>query len=242
MTLTRDSLLGMKRLGIAWTFFASIALDFLERQIMSKRLLDIAAVVMAMPVIAPVLFIVATLVATKLGRPIFFRQRRIGLNDRDFSIVKFRTMLDLQGPDGTVLADAERLTSFGKWLRSTSLDELPELWNVLVGQMSLVGPRPLLPEYLPRYDARQRRRHEVRPGLTGWAQVNGRNTVDWPQRLEMDVWYVENQSFLLDLKILWLTVLTVLSRRGVSSDSHVTMEPFRGTANQDTEPAGDSRP
>jgi lipopolysaccharide/colanic/teichoic acid biosynthesis glycosyltransferase len=137
-------------------------------------------------------------------------------------------MRDANGPDGRPLPDAERLTPFGHWLRSTSLDELPSLWNVLTGDMALVGPRPLLPEYLPLYNLRQARRHEVRPGVTGWAQINGRNTVDWAERLEMDVWYVEHQSLWLDVRILLRTVGTVLSRRGVTQPGHVTMEPFRG--------------
>lgn len=209
---------------------------------MSKRIFDVVITLIAICILWPLLIGIAVFVKWQLGSPVLFRQKRAGLGGTLFTIVKFRTMLNHVESNGIALPDAQRLSRFGTMLRSTSLDELPELWNVLVGEMSLVGPRPLLPEYLPRYDARQRRRHEVRPGLTGWAQVNGRNAVDWPQRLEMDVWYVENQSFLLDLKILWLTVLTVLSRRGVSSEKHVTMEPFLGTGKQSINTDGGSPP
>jgi lipopolysaccharide/colanic/teichoic acid biosynthesis glycosyltransferase len=158
-----------------------------------------------------------------------FRQERAGLDGRPFQIVKFRTMTDARGPDGALLSDADRLTPFGRFLRSTSLDELPELWNVLRGDMSLVGPRPLLMRYEPLYTPRQRRRHDVRPGITGWAQVNGRNAMSWEARFELDVWYVEHRSLGLDLRILWRTVATVLRREGVSQAGHVTMEPFAGS-------------
>lgn len=209
---------------------------------MLKRSFDLTVALASLVFLFPILILIGIAVRLAMGSPVFFIQERVGWNGSRFRLIKFRTMRALHDDNGILLPDRERLGRFGKLLRISSLDELPELWNIVRGDMSFVGPRPLLTQYVQLYDARQSRRHEVRPGLTGWAQVNGRNAVDWPQRLEMDVWYVENQSLLLDLKILWLTVLTVLSRRGVSSDSHVTMEPFRGTANQDTEPAGDSRP
>jgi lipopolysaccharide/colanic/teichoic acid biosynthesis glycosyltransferase len=157
------------------------------------------------------------------------------MGGRPFQILKFRTMTDLRDADGALLPDAERLTPFGRWLRSTSLDELPALWNVLRGDMSLVGPRPLLVQYLPLYSARQARRHEVRPGITGWAQVNGRNALTWPQKFELDVWYVENRSFWLDLRILWMTLLVVLRRDGISAHGEATMPPFTGNG-PDTAP------
>ena len=150
-----------------------------------------------------------------------------------FALVKFRTMTDAKDAEGRLLSDADRLTFFGKLLRSTSLDELPELWNVIKGDMSIVGPRPLLMEYLPLYNARQARRHEVKPGMTGWAQVNGRNATTWEERFELDIWYVENQSFLLDLKIIWMTIWTVLNRRGISHAGSATMEKFKGTPKAD---------
>lgn len=209
---------------------------------MLKRSFDLTVALASLVFLFPILILIGIAVRLAMGSPVFFIQERVGWNGSRFRLIKFRTMRALHDDNGILLPDRERLGRFGKLLRISSLDELPELWNIVRGDMSFVGPRPLLTQYVQLYDARQSRRHEVRPGLTGWAQVNGRNAVDWPQRLEMDVWYVENQSLLLDLKILWLTVLTVLSRRGVSSDSHVTMEPFRGTANQDTEPAGDSAP
>lgn len=178
----------------------------------------------------PLLLTMAILVYFCMGCPVFFRQQRPGRGSNCFVLYKFRSMLAKSSCGNWRISDKERLTRFGVWLRATSLDELPELWNVLKGDMSLVGPRPLLVEYLPLYNERQSRRHEVRPGITGWAQVNGRNAVSWEERLEMDVWYVENQSFWLDLKILWLTVFAVLSRRGISQPGHATCEPFRGTA------------
>jgi lipopolysaccharide/colanic/teichoic acid biosynthesis glycosyltransferase len=194
-----------------------------------KRAFDIlvsAGVLLALslPILILMLF-----VRVKLGSPIFFRQDRPGLGGKTFRMVKFRTMTDARHPDGTLKPDAERLTRFGRLLRSTSLDELPELWNVLKGDMSLVGPRPLLVQYLARYSARQARRHEVRPGVTGWAQVNGRNAVAWDERFEMDVWYVENWSFGLDLKILVMTVAAVFRRSGVSAEGHATMPEFMGS-------------
>lgn len=172
----------------------------------------------------------AILVARNLGRPVLFKQVRPGLQGKPFTILKFRTMRDATDEHGNRLPDSERLTPFGRRLRSTSLDELPELINVLRGDMSLVGPRPLIMAYLDRYSERQARRNEVRPGITGWAQVNGRNAVGWDERFEMDVWYVDNHSLWLDMKILWLTVLTVLRRDGVSAEGHATMPEFMGEA------------
>ncbi len=193
-----------------------------------KRLCDIVLSGLAMIVLAPVLIILGILILVKLGHPIIFTQRRPGLNGEIFTLKKFRTMTDQRGADGELLPDAERLTSFGAFLRSTSLDELPELWNIFVGDMSIVGPRPLLPAYLPLYNDRQKKRHDVRPGLTGYAQVNGRNNLDWPERFELDVWYVENVSFWLDVKIIYQTAIKVLKREDINSDTSATMEPFRG--------------
>ncbi|WP_404417915.1 sugar transferase [Brevundimonas vesicularis] len=194
-----------------------------------KRIMDVVISLGALIALSPVLLTIALLVRVRLGSPVLFRQVRPGLGARPFEMIKFRTMLDAVGSDGHPLSDAERLTLFGRWLRSTSLDELPELWNVLKGDMSLVGPRPLLLEYLPLYSAEQARRHEIRPGVTGWAQVNGRNAIAWQDKLAMDVWYVDNRSFLLDLKILLLTVKKVVLREGISSEGHATMERFTGS-------------
>jgi len=193
-----------------------------------KRAFDLLGAGIGGILLAPVTALIALLVRWKLGRPVLFRQTRPGLHAKPFELVKFRTMTDERGPDGELLPDEQRLPPFGRFLRSTSLDELPELWNVAKGDMSLVGPRPLLMEYLPRYSARQARRHEVRPGLTGWAQVNGRNAPDWDTRLEMDVWYVENRTFWLDLKILARTVLAVVKRDGVTAEGHATVPFFGG--------------
>ncbi|MGE8359087.1 sugar transferase [Pseudomonas sp.] len=178
--------------------------------------------------LSPVLVIVALMIRRRLGHPVLFRQVRPGLNGRPFEMIKFRTMLDAIDANGNPLPDAERMTPFGRFLRSTSLDELPELWNVLKGDMSLVGPRPLLMEYLPLYNERQARRHDVRPGVTGWAQINGRNALGWPEKLELDVWYVENQSFRLDVKIIFLTIRKVFIREGISADGEATMAKFTG--------------
>jgi len=174
--------------------------------------------------------VVAFKIKNKLGSPIFFKQDRPGLNGKPFQIIKFRTMLDSVDGNGKQLPDSERLTSFGRLLRSTSLDELPELWNVLKGEMSLVGPRPLLMEYLPLYSKEQAGRHDVQPGITGWAQVNGRNAITWEEKFKLDVWYVDNRSFWLDLKILFLTVKRVVLRNGVNQSGHMTIEKFRGSA------------
>jgi len=195
---------------------------------MLKRTFDIIVSALALMLLAPVLGGVALLVALKMGRPVFFRQQRPGLDEKPFTMLKFRTMREARDSRGRPLSDAERLTPFGRWLRATSLAELPELWNVLKGDLSLVGPRPLLMEYLPRYSETQRRRHALRPGLTGWAQVHGRNAVDWNERFELDVWYVDHRSFWLDIKILAMTVQLVLSRRGVSAQGEATMREFMG--------------
>lgn len=194
-----------------------------------KRPLDLALTLGAAPLLVPVGLAVALLVRRKLGRPVLFKQVRPGRGGRPFTMLKFRTMTDARGPDGALLPDHERLTPFGQFLRSTSLDELPELLNVLKGDMSLVGPRPLLMQYLERYTAEQARRHEVRPGVTGWAQVNGRNATSWDERFRQDVWYVEHASLLLDFKILLQTLLKVVRRDGIAADGHVTMPEFAGS-------------
>jgi lipopolysaccharide/colanic/teichoic acid biosynthesis glycosyltransferase len=194
-----------------------------------KRIFDLSFSILVLPVALGVLAIVAALVFISLGRPVFFTQVRPGLGGRPFRLIKFRTMRDEFDPNGNPLPDVDRMTRFGRFLRSSSLDELPEFWNIIRGDMSLVGPRPLLVQYLERYNERQARRHEVRPGLTGWAQVNGRNAISWDQRLEMDVWYVENHSIWVDLKILLKTVVSILHRRGISADGEATMPEFTGT-------------
>ncbi len=196
------------------------------RSLRAKRILDLALVFGTVPLWLPLLGVIAILVRIKLGSPVFFRQVRPGLHEEVFEMVKFRTMRCDRDSTGRLLPDELRLTPFGRWLRSSSLDELPELWNVINGEMSLVGPRPLLVQYLARYSAEQRRRHEVPPGLTGWAQVNGRNALSWESRFLLDVWYVDNRSLYLDLKILALTLASVVSRRGVSAHGHVTMPEF----------------
>lgn len=195
---------------------------------MIKRLFDILASITALILLSPVIAIVAWQIRRKLGSPVLFRQVRPGLHGKPFEMVKFRTMKDAVDTNGDPLPDAERMTPFGNFLRSASLDELPELWNVLKGDMSLVGPRPLLMEYLPLYSPEQYRRHEMRPGVTGWAQVNGRNTLSWEERFKLDVWYVDNQSLWLDIKILLLTVKKVLVRDGISAEGEATMSRFMG--------------
>jgi lipopolysaccharide/colanic/teichoic acid biosynthesis glycosyltransferase len=196
-----------------------------------KRALDITLTLSILVILFPILIIAAISIRLKLGAPIFFTQLRPGLYGNAFEMVKFRTMLDTKDKQGELLSDNARMTKFGEFLRSTSLDELPGLFNVLKGDMSLVGPRPLLVQYLPLYNAEQARRHNVRPGITGWAQVNGRNAISWEQKFKLDVWYVDNQSFLLDIKILLLTVKKVFVREGISADGHVTIEPFKGSKN-----------
>ena len=193
----------------------------------AKRILDVVLASALVLATAPLLLAIGFMVFVDLGRPVLFRQVRPGLCGKPFSLVKFRTMLDLRDNEGQLLPNQARLTRFGKFLRSTSLDELPELWNVLAGHMSLVGPRPLLMEYLPLYNERQARRHEVRPGVTGWAQVNGRNTVPWEERFEMDVWYVENRTLWLDVRILASTIGRILTRDGISTPGRATIERFQ---------------
>ena len=195
-----------------------------------KRLFDFLLALLALLLLALPLLVLALLVRRKLGSPVLFRQVRPGLHGQPFEMVKFRTMTDARDADGALLPDAVRLTPFGRFLRASSLDELPELWNVLKGEMSLVGPRPLLMEYLPLYSAEQYRRHEVRPGVTGWAQVNGRNAISWEEKFALDVWYVEHQSLALDIKILWLTVKKVLLRDGISAAGEATMAKFTGVS------------
>lgn len=196
---------------------------------MPKRFIDFTAALCGLVVLAPVLLIIALLIRLKLGSPVLFRQVRPGLHGKPFEMIKFRTMRDAVDKHGNPLPDEQRMTRLGHILRATSLDELPELWNVLKGDMSLVGPRPLLMEYLPLYSPEQYRRHEVRPGVTGWAQVNGRNALGWEDKFKLDVWYVDNRSLWLDIKILFLTVKKVLVRDGISADGQATMERFTGT-------------
>jgi len=196
---------------------------------MLKRTFDFVIALLGLLALAPLLIVISMLVRWQLGSPVFFTQLRPGLGCRPFRLVKFRTMIGGLDANGKELTDAERLTAFGHFLRSTSLDELPELYNVLIGDMSLVGPRPLLMEYLPLYNAHERRRHEVRPGITGWAQVNGRNAISWERKFDLDVWYVDNASFWLDLRILWLTLWRVLGREGISGEGSATAERFKGS-------------
>lgn len=193
-----------------------------------KRFLDIFISSIALTALAIPLALIAALVRVKLGSPIFFRQVRPGIHGRPFEMVKFRTMTEGVDSSGRMLSDEERLTSFGRWLRATSLDELPELWNVFRGEMSLVGPRPLLMAYLPLYTSQQARRHEVRPGITGWAQVNGRNALSWQQKFELDAWYVDHRSVWLDIRILWMTLRSVIRREGISAAGEATMPAFTG--------------
>jgi sugar transferase EpsL len=194
-----------------------------------KRLLDLALTIPALVLLSPVLAVIALLVRLRLGAPVLFRQLRPGLHGRPFTIYKFRTMTEARDGAGQLSLDAQRLTKFGRFLRSTSLDELPELLNILKGDMSLVGPRPLLMQYLDRYSSEQMRRHEVKPGITGWAQVNGRNALTWEQKFALDVWYVDHVSLWLDVKIILMTVWKILKREGISQPGQATMEEFRGT-------------
>lgn len=197
-----------------------------------KRLLDVVLCIVALILFSPLLGLIAVIVRIRLGSPVVFRQCRSGFYGQPFTLYKFRTMTDARDAEGNLLPDAERLTSYGRFLRTTSLDELPELWNVLKGDMSLVGPRPLLMQYLDRYTPEQMRRHEVRPGITGWAQVNGRNALTWEQKFALDVWYVDHLSIGLDLKIILLTAWKVIGRQGINQPGHVTMEEFLGTARE----------
>ena len=199
---------------------------------MIKRLFDITTATTALVALSPVYVITAYKVKKNLGSPVLFRQTRPGLDGKPFEMIKFRTMKDAIDSDGNPLPDSERLTDFGKMLRNSSLDELPELWNVVKGDMSLVGPRPLLMEYLPLYSKEQARRHDVRPGITGYAQVNGRNAIGWDKKFELDAWYVDNQSLWLDIKILFKTVKKVVIKDGISADGEATMSKFTGSQNQ----------
>ncbi|SCW94868.1 sugar transferase [Ancylobacter rudongensis] len=197
-----------------------------------KRGFDILVAGTLLVILLPVFLVLVLIVRARLGSPVLFRQQRPGLHGRPFEIIKFRTMTDARDSEGRLLPDGERLTRFGRFLRSSSLDELPELWNVLKGEMSLVGPRPLLMEYLPLYSPQQARRHEVRPGITGWAQVNGRNAISWDEKFQMDVWYVDNRSVALDIRVLALTVLKVFKREGISAVGEATMPRFDGIGGQ----------
>ena len=198
----------------------------------TKKIFDSLLIFLSLPLTLPIYLLTMLLVLTQLNFPILFRQSRTGLNGKIFNIYKFRTMTDDCDKDGILLPDELRLTKFGKFLRSTSLDELPSLWNVLKSDMSLVGPRPLLLEYLTLYSTQQARRHEVKPGITGWAQVNGRNAITWGEKFDLDVWYVDNQSIWLDIKILWLTVKKVIMRDGINQVGQSTMESFKGNDNE----------
>ena len=193
-----------------------------------KRVFDLFLVLLSLPLILPIYLLLMLLVLAKFNSPILFKQSRPGLKGKIFNIYKFRSMTNESDKEGKLLSDELRLTKFGKLLRSTSLDELPSLWNVLKGEMSLVGPRPLLVEYLPLYSSKQARRHEVKPGITGWAQVNGRNAISWDEKFDLDVWYVDNQSTLLDIKILYMTIIKVITRSGINQDRQATMEKFKG--------------
>lgn len=195
---------------------------------MMKRCVDVFGASLGLLLLAPVLFVIALMIRRQMGAPVLFRQTRPGLRGAPFTMIKFRTMRNELAPNGTPLPDSERLTPLGRFLRASSLDELPELLNVLKGEMSLVGPRPLLMDYLPLYSPEQARRHEVRPGVTGWAQVNGRNAISWDEKFAYDVWYVENRSIWLDLKIIWLTIGNILRREGISAVGEATMSKFEG--------------
>jgi len=194
-----------------------------------KRLFDITVSSIGLLVFVPIIFFIALQVRRKLGSPVLFRQVRPGKDEKPFEMIKFRTMRDAIDKDGSPLPDSKRISFFGNFLRNSSLDELPELWNVLKGDMSLVGPRPLLMDYLPLYSNEQASRHKVRPGVTGWAQVNGRNAISWEEKFKYDVWYVENQSFWLDMKIIWLTIKKVIGREAISADDHATMPKLTGS-------------
>ena len=194
-----------------------------------KRLFDLTLILLSLPLLLPLYWIVAWLVLSKLGAPILFRQIRPGKDAKPFEMIKFRTMTDERDSNGELLSDSVRLTKFGQFLRSSSLDELPELWNVVKGEMSLVGPRPLLMEYITFYSPEQARRHAMRPGVSGWAQVNGRNAISWEEKFKLDVWYVDNRSFWLDIKVICLTLKKVIVRDGISADGEATMSKFTGT-------------
>jgi len=193
-----------------------------------KRIFDLTLTIPAYLLLSPLIILIAVIIRLTMGKPIFFRQIRPGFQGKAFTIYKFRTMLNAYDKNGNLLPDKERLTRFGKFLRSTSLDELPELFNILKGEMSIVGPRPLLMQYLERYSPEQARRNEVRPGLTGWAQINGRNAITWEEKFRLDVWYVDNQSFRIDMKIIFMTIVKVLKREGINQPGQATMEEFMG--------------
>lgn len=193
-----------------------------------KRFFDVVGAASGLVLLSPIMAVVAFLIWRQIGSPVLFRQTRPGLNGKPFQMIKFRTMRNAIDATGKPLPDAERLTKLGRFLRASSLDELPELWNVLKGEMSLVGPRPLLMEYLPLYSPEQARRHEVRPGVTGWAQVNGRNAISWEEKFALDVWYVDNRSLWLDLKVIWMTIRKVVRREGISAAGEATMPKFEG--------------
>lgn len=205
----------------------------------AQRVRDIVIVLATLPLTIPLAVAVACLVRCKLGSPVFFRQKRPGLGGRPFELIKFRSLTSETDSEGKLLPDEQRMTRFGRWLRASSLDELPELWNILRGDMSLVGPRPLMMQYLERYSAHQARRHDVLPGLTGWAQINGRNAVDWPSRFDLDVWYVDNRSQWLDLRIILSTFRAIVMRTGIQGEDSVTMKEFTG--NPDQHPTSDNR-
>ena len=207
-----------------------------------KRAIDVALVLIGMALLAPLFAVLAWRVRRELGAPVLFRQTRPGRDGELFELRKFRTMTDERGPDGQLLPDEERLTPFGAWLRSTSLDEIPEMVNVLRGEMSLVGPRPLLVEYLERYNPTQARRHEVRPGITGWSQINGRNNMSWEDKLALDVWYVDHRSLWLDVRILLRTLWVMVTRQGVSLDGHATTVPFQGSGPDGEDERNGDRP
>ena len=195
----------------------------------TKKFLDMALSIFGLIIVSPLLLLLALIISVEMGRPVLFIQKRPGFNGKPFALYKFRTMKNALHRYGSLLSDKERLTRIGSFMRSTSLDELPELLNVLIGDMTIVGPRPLLMQYLDRYTLEQARRHEVKPGLTGWAQVNGRNAINWEEKFKLDVWYVDHQSILLDLRIIWMTVLKVLKREGISHEGQATMHEFTGT-------------
>jgi len=197
-----------------------------------KRILDISVAFVALLLFSPAMLLLSIAIWSSMGRPVLFYQERPGLNSQPFRMMKFKTMRDSIDDDGNQLPDSMRITKLGAFLRSTSLDELPELWNVLKGDMSLVGPRPLLKEYLPLYSQRQLKRHQVRPGITGWAQINGRNSISWKEKFEFDIWYVENQSLWLDLRILILTFIKVVKREGISAEGEASMPKFKGSSNE----------
>ena len=198
-----------------------------------KRLMDVLVAAVALIVLSPLILVVALLVRARLGSPVLFKQERPGLHGKPFTMIKFRTMLDARDDSGALRPDSERLTAFGRRLRSSSLDELPELWNVLTGDMSLIGPRPLLMHYLPLYSAQQARRHDVPPGITGWAQANGRNAISWDQKFALDVWYVDHWSLALDARILAASVKSVFSKHGISAEGEATMPEFTGNKDDD---------